>query len=433
VDLTPAPPAAPASGRAGMPGSIDITKLVRQIPSQYPFVLVDRVLEHDPASGLVAVKNVTGSEDFFEGHFPGAPVMPGVLLMESLAQAAGLWLLKDVPDPGRVEVQLVGLDGAKFRRPAVPGDQLRLEVRLLKRRGPLWRFRGDVRAGEHRVAEATLLLQVVRIAPPDVDATARVAPGAHLAPGVRVGPYCIVGPQVRLGAGTVLDSHVVVDGDTTIGADNRFFPFASIGLAPQDLKYRGEPSRLVIGDRNIFREFVTIHRGTLGGGNVTRIGSDNLFQAYAHVGHDCAIGDHTICAHGATLGGHVEVHDWATVGAFSGVHQFCRVGTHAFVGGYTVVTKDVLPYSKTVGNRACIYGLNAVGLARREFTPESTTAIRAAYRVLLQSRLNTAEALVRLEADPPGPEVDTIVEFIRSSKRGVILKRRRRRSVPEET
>jgi UDP-N-acetylglucosamine acyltransferase len=416
-----------------MTGSIDITKLVRRLPSQYPFVLVDRVLEHDPAAGLVALKNVTGSEDFFEGHFPGAPVMPGVLLMEGLAQAAGLWLLTEAGDPGRVEVQLVGLDGAKFRRPAVPGDQLRLEVRLLRRRGPLCRFRGEVRAGEHRVAEATLLLQVTRLALPEVDPTAQVAPGAELAPGVRVGPYCILGPQVRLGPGTVLDSHVVIGGDTTIGAGNRFFPFSSVGLAPQDLKYRGEPSRLVIDDRNVFREFVTLHRGTLGGGSVTRIGSDNLFQAYAHVGHDCAVGNHTICAHGATLGGHVEVHDWATVGAFSGVHQFCRVGTHAFVGGYTVVTKDVLPYSKTVGNRACVYGINAVGLARRNFTPESTAAIRAAYRILLQSRLNATEALLRLDEGPLAPEVATIVEFIRSSKRGVILKRRRRRTVPEET
>jgi UDP-N-acetylglucosamine acyltransferase len=416
-----------------MPGSIDITSLVRRLPSQYPFVLVDRVLEHDPASGLVALKNVTGSEDFFEGHFPGAPVMPGVLLMEGLAQAAGLFLLQGAEDPGRIEVQLVGLDGAKFRRPAVPGDQLRLEVRLLKRRGPLCRFRGEVKAGEHRVAEATLLLQVVPLAAPHVDASAQVAGGAVLGRGVRVGPYCIVGPEVRLGAGTVLDSHVVVGGATTIGVGNRFFPFASIGLAPQDLKYRGEPTRLVIGDRNVFREFVTIHRGTQGGGGVTRIGSDNLFQAYAHVGHDCAIGSHAICAHGATLGGHVEVHDWATVGAFSGVHQFCRVGTHSFVGGYTVVTKDVLPFSKTVGNRACIYGINAVGLTRRGFTPERTAAIRGAFRVLLQSRLNTTEAIRRLEVESPGPDVAAILGFIRSSKRGVILKRRRRKTVPEET
>jgi UDP-N-acetylglucosamine acyltransferase len=412
--------------------TIDIGRLVRQIPSQYPFVLVDRILEHDRA-GLVAAKNVTGSEDFFAGHFPGAPVMPGVLLMESLAQAAGIWLLRASPDPSRVEIQVVGIDDAKFRRPVTPGDQLRLEVRLLHRRGPLCRFRGEVRAGEHRVAEARLLLQVTTLASPAIDDTARVAPGAVLEPGVRVGPYCVVGPGVRLGRGTILDSHVVVGGDTTLGAGNHLYPFSSIGLAPQDLKYQGEASRLVIGDGNTFREFVTVHRGTTGGGMVTSIGSGNLFMTEVHVAHDCHVGSHTIFANAATLAGHVEVQDWVTIGAFSGVHQFCRVGAHAFVGGYTVVTKDVLPYSKTVGNRARIYGINVVGLTRRGFSREAMDAIRQAYRLLLQSQLNTSAALDRLTSEGPStPEVRQIIEFIRSSARGVILKRRRRRGVAEE-
>lgn len=410
-----------------MTASVDIGRLIRQIPSQYPFVLVDRVLEHDPAGGLVALKNVTGSEEFFEGHFPGAPVMPGVLLMEGLAQAAGIWLLKDAPDPRRLEVHVVGIDDAKFRRPVVPGDTLRLEVRVLHRRGPLCRVRGEARVGEHRVAEARLLLQVVTLPAPEVDSTARVAPGAVLGAGVRIGPYCVVGPHVTLGAGTVLESHVVIDGHTVLGRGNRLFPFSSVGLAPQDLKYRGEPTRLEVGDRNTIREFVTIHIGTTGGGGVTRIGSDNLLQAHAHVAHDCAVGSHTILAHGATLGGHVEVADHSTVGAFSGVHQFCRVGVHAFLGGYSVATKDVLPYSKTVGNRACIYGVNTVGLVRRAFSRESLMAIRKAYRVLLQSRLNTTEAVARLATEGPfSPEVGVLVDFIRASKRGVILKRHHR-------
>lgn len=416
-----------------MVSTIDIGSLMKQIPSQYPFVLVDRVLEHDPESGLVAVKNVTGSEEFFEGHFPGAPVMPGVLLMESLAQAAGIWLLKDAPDPRRLEVHVVGIDEAKFRRPAVPGDQLRLEVRVLHRRGPLCRMKGEVRAGEHRVAEAKLLLQVITLPPIEVHPTAQVAPGAALESGVRVGPYAVIGPQVRIGAGSVVGSHAVLDGDTTLGIETHVFPFASVGLVPQDKKYRGEATRLVIADRNVFREFVTIHPGTAGGGGVTRIGSDNLFMAYAHVAHDCRVGSHTIFANGATLAGHVEVGDYATIGAYSGIHQFCRVGVHSFVGGYTVVTKDVLPYSKTVGNRACIYGVNTIGLARRGFAPGSVAAIRRAYRILLQSRLNTTDALARLEAEGlPGPEVRGIIDFIRSSSRGVILKRHRHRRPPTE-
>jgi UDP-N-acetylglucosamine acyltransferase len=414
-------------GAAPVSHMIDIAGLIRQIPSQYPFVLVDRVLEHDAAGGLVAVKNVTGSEEFFEGHFPGAPVMPGVLIMESLAQAAGIWLLKNAPDPRLVEVHVVGIDEAKFRKPAVPGDQLRLDVRLLHRRGELCRFRGEVRAGEHRVAEARLLLRVVPLPPPAVHPTARVAAGAVLEKDVTVGPYAVIGPRVRIGGGTAVASHVVIEGDTVLGEGNRIFPFASVGQVPQDLKYRGEASRLVIGDRNIIHEFATIHLGTALGGGVTRIGSDNLLMAYVHVAHDCVVGDHTILANAATLGGHVSVEDFVSVGAFSGVHQFCRVGTHAFVGGYSVVTKDVLPYSKTVGNRARIYGVNGIGLQRRGFAPEVVGAVRRAFRVLLQSHLNTSQAIERLESEgSQAPEVLRMVEFLRSSSRGVILKRHRR-------
>jgi UDP-N-acetylglucosamine acyltransferase len=380
----------------------------------------------------VAVKNVTGTEEYFEGHFPQQPVMPGVLIMESLAQAAGIWLLHDAPDPGRLEVHVVGIDGAKFRRPVVPGDQLRLTVQVLRRRRGLCRVRGEVTTGEHRVAEATLLLQLTDVPPPEVDPSARVAAGAVLGAGVRIGPYCVVGPQVRLGAGTVLESHVVIDGDTTIGTDNHFYPFCSVGLEPQDLKYRGEATRLVIGDRNAIREFVTIHRGTAGGGGLTRIGSDNLFMACAHIAHDCVVGNGTIFGNGATLAGHVEVMDHASVNAYSGIHQFCRVGPYAYTGGFTVATKDVLPFSKTVGNRAHVYGVNSIGLARRAFPPETIAAIKRAFRVLLSGRLTTTQALEQLEAEEPIAEVRQIIEFVRSSPRGVILKRRRRRASPED-
>lgn len=402
------------------------------IPSPYPFVLVDRVLEHDPDGRLVAVKNVTGSEEFFQGHFPGQPVMPGVLLIEGLAQAASLWLLQDAPDPRRLEVHLVGIDAAKFRRPAVPGDQLRLEVKVLRRRGALCKVRGEVRSGEHRVAEANLLLQVATLPPASIDETARVAPEAQLAPNVRVGAYAVIGPQVRVGRGTVIEAHAVIDGDTVIGERNHFYPFCSVGLAPQDLKYKGEPTRLVIGDGNVVREFATIHRGTAGGGGLTRIGNENLFMAYSHVAHDCQVGNHTIFANGATLAGHVEVGDYVTIGAYSAVHQFCRVGPHGFMGGYTVATKDVLPFSKTVGNRACIYGVNTLGLTRRGFSPETIAAIRQAFRVLLQTRLNTTAALERLEREPSVPEVRQLIEFIRAARRGVVLKRHGRRHLPEE-
>jgi UDP-N-acetylglucosamine acyltransferase len=282
------------------------------------------------------------------------------------------------------------------------------------------------------VAEANLLLQVATLPAPLVDATARVSPEAVLGPGVRVGPYAVVGPQVRLGRGTIVEGHAVIDGDTVIGERNHFYPFCSVGLAPQDLKYHGEPTRLVIGDGNTVREFVTIHRGTEGGGGITRIGDHNLFMAYAHVAHDCRVGSHTIFANGATLAGHVEVGDYATIGAYSAVHQFCRVGPHGFMGGYTVATKDVLPYSKTVGNRACLYGVNTVGLQRRGFSTETIAAIRHAFRMLLQARLNTTAALERLDDEPPVPEVRLLVEFIRGARRGVVLKRHSRVHLPED-
>jgi UDP-N-acetylglucosamine acyltransferase len=353
--------------------------------------------------------------------------------MECLAQAAGVWLLNAGLDPRRTEVYVVGIDGAKFRRPAVPGDQLRLEVRLIRRRGFLCKMRGEVRCGDHRIAEATLLVKGIVLPPPAIDPTARIDRGAVLGPGVVVGPYCVVGPDVRLGARSVLDSHVVIDGRTTIGEDNRFFPFSSIGQVPQDLKYRGEQTELVIGDRNVFREFMTVHRGTAGGGGTTRVGSDNLFMAYVHIAHDCQIGSHTIFGNAATLSGHVQVADWATVGGCSGVHQFCRIGLHAFMGGATVARQDVLPYSRTVGNRACIYGINAVGLRRRGLSAQSIAQLRHAYRLLLQSGLNTTQALARLEAEGDlGPEVRNVVDFIRSSKRGVILKRQSRRPASED-
>jgi UDP-N-acetylglucosamine acyltransferase len=283
-----------------------------------------------------------------------------------------------------------------------------------------------VRVGEARAAEARLLLQVATLAPPKVDPLARVASGAVLEPGVRVGPFCVVGDKVMLGRGTVLDSNVVVDGDTRVGEGNRFFPFSSIGLVPQDLKFRGEPTRVEIGDRNVFREGTTVHRGTAGGGGLTRIGSDNLLMAQVHVAHDCLVGDHTILANAAALSGHVEVQDFATLGGFSGVHQFCRVGTHAFMGGGTIATKDVAPFSLTVGNRAHFFGVNAIGLRRRGFSPEAVSALKQAYRVLCRGDVALKEAIARVESEGPlTAEVRAVLEFLRSSKRGVVLSRRR--------
>jgi len=252
--------------------------------------------------------------------------------------------------------------------------------------------------------------------------TAIVDSKSKIHPTCLIGPYCVIGAGVELGAGCSLASHVTIDGPTTIGADNRFSPFASIGFAPQDITYAGEATRLEIGDHNVIREFVTINRGTVKGGGCTRVGSHNLIMAYTHIAHDCQIGSHVIMANAATLGGHVTVGDWATVGALCPVHHFVRIGTHAFIGGGTTITRDVLPFSKTSAERGThAYGLNAIGLERRGFTKERIQKIHHAYRVLLASKLNTSQAVEKLRAEADrGEDVEMLIEFIASSERGVI-------------
>ena len=251
--------------------------------------------------------------------------------------------------------------------------------------------------------------------------TAIVSDSARLGASCYVGPFCVVGDEVVLGDRVRLDSHVVIDGDTAVGDDTHIFPFASIGLAPQDLKYAGEKTSTVVGKRNQVREFVTIHRGTSGGGGVTRIGNDNLLMAQAHVAHDCQIGSEVIMANAATLAGHVEIADRANVGAYSGVHQFCRVGYEAFVGGYSVVVKDAPPFAIIQGNHAKCYGLNRVGMKRRGYSKDTIEKLHRAYHLLLSAKLNTTQALERIKADITGcKEVDLLVEFYETSKRGVV-------------
>jgi len=388
-----------------------------------------------PGRSIVAVKNVTVSEDFFQGHFPGAPLMPGVLMIESLTQVATLLLLAGGGEPcGRAWLRAV--EHAKFRRQVVPGDRLELQVTLGRRRGKIARAAAVATVGGEVVAEADLVLAVEGMraaigAAPIVHETAIVDPGARVGEGTVIGPFATIGPHVTIGRRCRVGASAVIDGMTEIGDDTEIYPFASIGLAPQDLKFKGEPTRLVIGRHNVFREFVTIHRGTAGGGGITTIGDNNLFMAYAHVAHDCHVGSHTIFGNAATLGGHVTVEDYAAISAYSGVHQFCRVGKHAFIGGYTVVTRDALPYAKTVGNRARIYGLNSIGLARRGFSSDLISKLRRAYRHLLQH--NTSRALELIERDPTlrAPEVSYLVNFITSAKRGVILRRPSRRQLDE--
>jgi UDP-N-acetylglucosamine acyltransferase len=255
-----------------------------------------------------------------------------------------------------------------------------------------------------------------------IHAQAVVAPGAKLAPGVTIGAYAVVGEHVQLGEGCVLHPHAVLNGPMVAGRNNIFHSFCSIGGDPQDLKFAGEKTHLVIGDDNTFRECVTVSRGTIGGGGATTIGNGSLFMAYSHVAHDCHIGDQTIFANGATLAGHVTVEDFATVGAFSPVHQFCRIGRYSYIGASTVITQDVPPFSRVVTERQTTsYGINAVGLQRKGFSAERLAALKLAYRLLLRAKLNTSQALDEMKKTLAGSaDVQELIQFIESAERGIV-------------
>ena len=253
--------------------------------------------------------------------------------------------------------------------------------------------------------------------------TAIIDTAAEISTEATIGPYCVVGPHCHIDAGTMLDPFVHVHGWVTIGPKCRFYSHCAVGGDPQDLKYRGETTYLKIGSDNVFREFVTLNRGTHGGGGTTTIGDHNLFMAYSHVAHDSHIGSGIIMANAATTAGHVIVEDNSTIGAFSAIHQFCRVGPHAFIGGFSVVTRDALPYVKTVGdrNQAKIYGINTTGLERKGIPKESIEQLKQVYRILFRSQLNTGEALLRVrEKEWTAPEVATLIKFIETSERGFI-------------
>jgi UDP-N-acetylglucosamine acyltransferase len=255
----------------------------------------------------------------------------------------------------------------------------------------------------------------------DIHPTALIAPEAELGDNVAVGAYAVIGAGVVVGANTRIGAHAVLQGPTRLGANNEVFPFASVGSAPQDKKYQGEPTRLEIGDRNVIREFVTLNRGTTKDESVTRIGDDNLFMAYAHVAHDCRVGSRCVLANNATLGGHVHLGDWVIMGGLSAVHQFCKVGAHAFIANNAAVTRDVPPYVMAVGQPAAAHSINAEGLKRRGFTPGQIRNLRNAFRLLYRSGLKLSDASAQLAAiAAEQPEVRALVEFLPLSTRSIV-------------
>jgi UDP-N-acetylglucosamine acyltransferase len=256
----------------------------------------------------------------------------------------------------------------------------------------------------------------------EIHPQAVVAPGAKLGEGIKIGAFVVLGEDVELGDGCVLHAHAAVQGPSKFGKNNVFHPFSMIGGDPQDYTYRGERTELVAGDDNVFREYVTVNRGTQKGGGRTTLGSDNFFLAYSHVGHDCQVGSHTLFVNGATLAGHVTVEDFVTVGAFCPVHQFCRLGRYAYIGAATVITQDVPPFSKIVTERETkSFGINAIGLERKGFSPVRLRALKRAYRLLLRSKLNTSQAIAQMRKSlADSADVRELIEFIESAERGIV-------------
>jgi UDP-N-acetylglucosamine acyltransferase len=254
----------------------------------------------------------------------------------------------------------------------------------------------------------------------DIHPTAIVHPRATIAPGVKIGAYSLIGENVRIGKDTVIDSHVVVEGWTEVGERCHLFPFVSIGTAPQHMRYRGEPTRVTIGNENVIREFVTIHRATVEGGGITTLGHGNFIMAYSHIAHDCKVGNQVIMANASTLAGHIAVEDFAIVGGLVAIHQFVRVGCYAIIGGASGVPKDIPPYMCAAGNRAKLFGLNTVGLKRHRFSEATLVALKQAYRILFRSHLILNKAIEKVETDVPRlPEITHLLDFLKSSKRGV--------------
>lgn len=435
-------------------------EICRILPHRYPFLLVDRIVELEPGNRCVGVKCVTANEEFFNGHFPGRPVMPGVLLLEAMAQVAGVLTLVSRNTPGALSY-FASIEKARFRRPVQPGDQLMTEATLTVLRGALCkvsvvgRVDGQVMVEADYtfmtapaddesvavVARATTLPsngtapapqtapaaspaanangRVLLATPPRSDVaetfihpTAMIDSSAQLGDKVWIGPYCVVEAGTKIGDGSILESNVIVKTGTSLGKRCRVWPNVVLGHEPQDLKFKGEKSYVVIGDDNTFREMVTIHRAT-GEGQKTVIGDANVFMAYAHVGHNCSIGSYNMISNSAGIAGHVTIEDKTVIGGFVGVHQFVHIGRMAMVGGLSKVVQDVPPFCISDGRPAKIHGLNIRGLRRNGVQPDQRNQVSAAFKLLYRSDLNTAQAMERIrETIPTSATLEELVGFI---------------------
>ncbi|PQV65353.1 3-hydroxyacyl-[acyl-carrier-protein] dehydratase /acyl-[acyl-carrier-protein]--UDP-N-acetylglucosamine O-acyltransferase [Abditibacterium utsteinense] len=448
----------------------EITKI---LPHRYPMLLVDKITELEPGHRCVGLKNVSATEEFFQGHFPGHPVMPGVLILEAMAQVAGVLILVSRNTPGALSY-FAKVEKARFLQPVRPGDQLVTEATLQVLRGPYCTAQVIGRVDGQVVVEADYTFMttidssaqtIVRAANPNaiqgaevlekpqetetakekspalvspvsrsngtihtaqngatpkagIHPTALVDPSAQIAEGVTIGPFCIVEANTSIGEGTSLESHVVIKRGTSIGKNCRIWPHVVLGHEPQDMKYKGEESFLRIGDNNILREMVTIHRAT-GAGEATILGNNNLLMAYVHIGHNCSIGSNTMISNSTGISGHVTIEDKSIIGGFVGIHQFVHIGKMAMVGGLSKVVQDVPPFCIADGRPAKIHGLNIRGLRRNGVESEQRNQVGTAFKLLYRSGLNTSQALERVHAEvPASPTLDYLTDFLERVREG---------------
>lgn len=423
---------------------LDVEQIRDILPHRYPFLLIDRILELVPEKSAKGYKNVTINEEFFEGHFPGHAVMPGVLVCESMAQVAGVLLLSMTGNQGKL-AYFGGMDRVRFRKPVVPGDTLVTNVELIASRGNIGKVKAIARVDGEVVCEGEFIFALVerdrRQAPADnaVDAsqagygsgedmkteirtdihpTAIIDPSAELGQGVVVGAYSIIGPNVQIGDGTHIYPHAIIESNTIIGNDCTIESKAVLGGAPQDYKFKGESTFLKIGSSNIIRECVTIHRAS-GDGESTIIGDNNMLMAYCHIGHNCVLGSNITMANYVGISGHVLVEDKVVFGGFVGVHQNVRIGKYAMVGGMSKVVQDVPPFAMVDGRPTKVCDLNVIGLRRTGVTPKVRSEIRLAYKLLYRSKLNMSQAIEAIENDiDPSEQLQYLLDFLRNVRKG---------------